>query len=87
MQLHKPSSVESHTGQGGGNVQRMKLIGNVCLQHPDTSLMKETVDEVVRRFHAQMDHVPLLSLYDSDKGVALKVPKEHFEHHFTQHDT
>ena len=44
------------------------------IQHPDTSLIKETVDEVVKRFHAQMDHVPLLSLYDSDKDVALKVP-------------
>ncbi|CAI8018727.1 hypothetical protein GBAR_LOCUS11348 [Geodia barretti] len=47
---------------------------NKMEQHPDTSLIKETVDEVVKRFHAQMDHVPLLSLYDSDKDVALKVP-------------
>ena len=52
------------------------------LQHPDTFLMKETVDEVVKRFHAQMDHVPLLSLYDCDKEVALRVPKEYFKHHF-----
>ena len=37
--------------------------------------MKETVDEVVKRFHAQMDHVPLLSLYDCDKEVALKSSK------------
>ncbi|CAI8045085.1 hypothetical protein GBAR_LOCUS24949 [Geodia barretti] len=51
-------------------------------EHPDTSLMKETVDEVVKRFHAQMDHVPLLSLYDSDKDVALKVPTAYFKHHF-----
>ena len=49
------------------------------LQHPDTSLMKETVDE---GFHAQMDHVPLLSLYDCDKKVALRVPKEYFKHNF-----
>ncbi|CAI8009203.1 hypothetical protein GBAR_LOCUS6222 [Geodia barretti] len=52
-------------------------------EHPDTSLMKETVDEVVKRFHAQMDHVPLLSLYDSDKDVALKVPTAYFKHHHT----
>ena len=45
--------------------------------------MKETVDEVVKRFHAQMDHVPLLSLYDSDKDVALKAPTAYFKHHHT----
>ena len=53
------------------------------IQHPDTSLMKETVDEVVKRFHAQMDHVPSLSLYDSDKDVALKAPTAYFKHHHT----
>ena len=53
------------------------------IQHPDSSLMKETVDEVVKRFHAQMDHVPLLSLYDSDKDVALKLQTAYFKHHHT----
>ncbi|CAI7990906.1 hypothetical protein GBAR_LOCUS580 [Geodia barretti] len=57
---------------------------NKMEQHPDTSLMKETVDEVVKRFHAQMDHVPSLSLYDRDKDVALKVPTAYyFKHHHT----
>ncbi|CAI8025202.1 Ankyrin repeat and MYND domain-containing protein 2 [Geodia barretti] len=56
-------------------------------EHPDTSLMKETVDEVVKRFHAQMDHVPSLSLYDSDKGVAFRAPKEHLKHQFSEHET
>ena len=49
-------------------------------QHPvpDRYLMRGSVEEVVRRFRAQMDHVPILSLYDRDKGVALNVPKELF---------
>ena len=41
-------------------------------QHPDNPLMEEAVDEVVKRFHVQMDHIPRISLYDSDKGVALE---------------
>ena len=41
--------------------------------------MKEAVDEVIKRFHAQMDRVPLISLYDSDKQVELRVPKQHFK--------
>ena len=57
-----------------GNIV-MHLYG---LQHPDNPLMEEAVDEVVKRFHVQMDHVPRISLYDSDKGVALEVPRESF---------
>ncbi|CAI8045066.1 Kinase D-interacting substrate of 220 kDa [Geodia barretti] len=51
------------------------------IEHPDTPLMKEAVDEVIKRFHAQMDHVPVISIYDSDKQVALRVPKQHFKRH------
>jgi ankyrin repeat protein len=51
------------------------------IEHPDTPLMKEAVDEVIKRFHAQMDHVPLISLYDSDKQVELRIPKQHFKRH------
>ena len=49
--------------------------------------MRESVEEVVRRFRAQMEHVPKLSLYDRDKGVALNVPKELFRQNvtFTEH--
>ena len=56
-------------------------------QHPDRALMRESVEEVVRRFRAQMEHVPKLSLYDRDKGVALNVPKELFRQNvtFTEH--
>ena len=56
-------------------------------QHPDRALMRESVEEVVRRFRAQMEHVPILSLYDRDKGVALNVPKELFRQNvtFTEH--
>ena len=45
--------------------------------------MKEAVDEVIKRFHAQMDHVPVISLYDSDKHMGLRVPKEQFKHRIT----
>ena len=45
--------------------------------------MKEAVDEVIKRFRAQMDHVPVISLYDSDKHVGLTVHKEHFKCHIT----
>ena len=41
------------------------------------------MEEVVRRFRAQMEHVPILSLYDRDKGVALNVPKELFRRYVT----
>ncbi|CAI8006870.1 Ankyrin repeat domain-containing protein 50 [Geodia barretti] len=51
------------------------------IEHPDTPLMKEAVDEVIKRFHAQMDHVPLISLYDNDKQVELRVPKQHIKRH------
>ena len=43
--------------------------------------MQEAVEEVVKRFHAQMDSIPQLSLYDSDKGVALEIPQEKFRAH------
>ena len=38
--------------------------------------MKDTVNELVKRFHAQLDYTPRISLYDSDKGVALDIPSE-----------
>ena len=38
--------------------------------------MNEAVDELVKRFHAQLDHTPRISLYDSDKGMTLEVPRE-----------
>ena len=40
--------------------------------------MQEAVEEVVKCFHAQMDS---MSLYDSDKGVALEIPREKFKTH------
>ena len=57
----------------------------ISSQHTDRSLMKESVEEVVRKFRAQLDHVPILSLYDSDKGVDLT---KRFGHNliFTEHD-
>ena len=45
--------------------------------------MQEAVEEVVKRFHAQMDSIPQLSLYDSDKGVALEIPREKFKTYIT----
>ena len=33
---------------------------------------------LMKRFHAQMKAAPKLSLYDSDKGVGLQVPRETF---------
>ena len=45
-------------------------------QHPDVTVMNEAVDELVKRFHAQLDHTPRILLYDSDKRVALEVPRE-----------
>ena len=41
--------------------------------------MQEAVEEVVKRFHVQMDSIPQLSLYDSDKGVALEILREKFK--------
>ena len=33
---------------------------------------------LMKRFHGQMKAAPKLSLYDSDKGVGLQVPRETF---------
>ena len=49
------------------------------IQHPDTTVMKETVDELVKQFHAQLDYTPRISLYDHDKGVALEIPSGVFK--------
>ena len=38
--------------------------------------MDKAVDELVKRFHAQLDHIPRISLYDSEKGVTLEIPKK-----------
>ena len=58
-------------------------------QHPvpERYLMRGSVEEVVRKFRAQMEHVPILSPCDRDKGVALNVPKELFRQTdtFTEH--
>ena len=48
------------------------------LQHPDDVVMHETVEMLMKRFHGQMKAAPKLSLYDSDKGVGLQVPRETF---------
>ena len=37
--------------------------------------MEEAAEDIMR-FCAQMDITPTISLYDSDKGVALEVPRE-----------
>ena len=65
----------------------MYVVLTLSSQHPDRALMRESVEEVVRRFRTQMEHVPILSLYDRDKGVALNVPKELFRQNvtFTEH--
>ena len=44
-------------------------------QHPDTTQMEEAA-EAIKRFCAQMDITPRISLYDSDKGVVLEIPRE-----------
>ena len=41
-------------------------------------VMQETVEMLMKRFHGQMKAAPKLSLYDSDKGVGLQVPRETF---------
>ena len=40
-------------------------------------MMEETVEKLMKRFHAQMDAIPRLSLYDSDKGIGLEIPKKY----------
>ena len=42
--------------------------------HPDTTVLKETVDELVKRFHAQLDYAPRILWYNRDKGVSLEIP-------------
>ena len=49
------------------------------MQHPDTTVMKETVDEMVKRFHALLDYTPRISLYNRDKGVSLEIPRGMFK--------
>ena len=45
-------------------------------KHPDTTLLQEAA-EVIKRFYAQLDSTPsIISLYDSEKRVALEVPRE-----------
>ena len=41
-------------------------------QHPD-DVVKQEVVEVIEQFHIQMDHVPIISLYDSEKGMGLNI--------------
>jgi ankyrin repeat protein len=53
------------------------------LEHPDICVMRETVGEVVKRFRAQMAHLPMISLINSDKGVALRIPNEQINHAIT----
>ena len=48
----------------------------IFLQHPDTALMQEAAEEIVKRFRTQMDNIPKVSLYDSRKGVILTIPRE-----------
>ena len=33
---------------------------------------------MIKRVHVQMDHAPIISLYDSDKGMALNVSNREF---------
>ena len=56
-------------------------------QHPDITVMNEAADELVKRFHAQLDHTPRISLYDSDKGVALEIPREIILYSFQEKHT
>ena len=50
-------------------------------QHPDDVVKQEVVSEVIKQFHIQMDHVPIISLYDSDKGMALNISNKDIEHY------
>lgn len=65
---------------GMGLVQRTMLpradtgVHSLLLQHPDYELMEEAYSEVVRRFHAKMDHTEPIIAY-VNKGIALEVPK------------
>ena len=54
------------------------------LQHPDDVVMEETVEKLMKRFHAQMDAIPQLSLYDSDKGIGLEIPRKTFDKYSSQ---
>ena len=38
---------------------------------------------MIKRVHVQMDHVPIISLYDSDKGMALNVSNRDIEQFIT----
>ena len=49
------------------------------MQHPDTTVMKETVNEMLKRVHALLDYAPRISLFNRDKGVALEIPRGMFK--------
>ena len=49
-------------------------------QHPD-DVVKQEVVEVIEQFHIQMDHVPIISLYYSDKGMGLNISNKDIEHY------
>ena len=42
-------------------------------------VMKETVNELVKRFHVQLDYTPQISLFNRDKEVALEIPSGVFK--------
>ena len=46
-------------------------------QHPDDVVKQEVVSEVIKQF--PMDHVPIISLYDSDKGMGLNISYKDIE--------
>ena len=48
-------------------------------QHPDDVVKQEVVSEVIKQFHIQMDHVPIISLYDSEKGMGLNISNKDIE--------
>ena len=52
----------------------------VFSQHPDSSQMNETVENLVRKFRDQMDLAPMPSLYDSGDGMPFTAPRECFRH-------
>ena len=39
---------------------------------------------MIKRVHVQMDHAPIISLYDSDKGMALNVSNRDIEQFITE---
>ena len=57
-----------------------QLLCNIMMflysQHPDITSMQEAMEDVVKRFHVQMESVPQLLLYNRDKGITLKIPPE-----------